>query len=185
MKTKERIMRGFGVLGILAALTIGAPGAWADIFLRLDGVNGEATASGFQNQIMIDSFEMGGANTATAVRTGGASATKVQLKDLVLKKALDLASPTLFLMMASGKTIPNAQFAFRTTGENAVTYYKVTLTNVMITGIKQQGSSTARPTEEVTFNYGTITFEYYAVKSTGGLGKSSVSGWDLTRNQKL
>lgn len=62
---------------------------------------------------------------------------RTALSDITFPKLADIASPALQQHNAMGKTIPKAVFEFlRADGEGKpIPYYKITLENVMISGV--------------------------------------------------
>src|SRR6185437_10203149 len=77
------------------------------VFLKLDGIEGEATNSDYENQIVVTSFSQGMTNSVSTV-VGGPGASKPTFTDLTITKSLDKASPLLLLNCAQGKTIQTA-----------------------------------------------------------------------------
>src|SRR4026207_678260 len=86
-----------------------------DAFLKLDGVPGEATATGHKDEIVIDSFSMG--ITRPAPTGGGGTQTgRPQFTDISFSHRLDKASPILMLRCAQGTHIPTAVLTCRNVG---------------------------------------------------------------------
>jgi type VI secretion system secreted protein Hcp len=64
-----------------------------DYFLKLDGIQGEATDHNFKDQIQLLSFSWGGTRSVRLHGTGGSGAGKVDLSDFSVTKHLDKSSP--------------------------------------------------------------------------------------------
>jgi type VI secretion system secreted protein Hcp len=74
-----------------------------DAFLKIDGVDGEATRKGFEKQMEIQSFNWGASNPATiGAGGGGGGGGKVSLSTFNLTKKSDSASPLLFQSCCDG-----------------------------------------------------------------------------------
>jgi len=146
-----------------------------DAFLKLEGVPGEATATGHKDEIDIESFSMG------IARAGSASGP--QFSDISFTHLLDKASPILILKCAQGAHIPTAVLTCRTVGASSLVFYRITLTDVMVTsvsiGVASGGGD--RPTESFSLNYTRIEWEYIPQLPTGGSGTPVRASWDLAR----
>ena len=67
-----------------------------DAFLKIDGVNGEATRKGFEKQMEILSFSWGASNPSTiGAGGGGGGGGKVSVSSFNVMKKSDAASPIL------------------------------------------------------------------------------------------
>src|SRR5919204_3081422 len=90
----------FGALVFACAFLLALPGAAsAKIFLELDGIQGESTAVGFENQIELGSLQLG----------VGRNSKGASFSDVSVTKQLDKSSPELMLRAANGITIPSAK----------------------------------------------------------------------------
>jgi type VI secretion system secreted protein Hcp len=166
-----------GALVFACAFLLALPSAAsANVFLELDGIQGESTAVGFENQIELGSLQLG-------VSSGNAK-TGPSFSEATVTKQLDKSSPQLMLRAANGTTIPSAKVRFTTAGqEKPVVYLRYCFTGVRITGFSQS-SGGDRPTESISFSYATIVQSYTQGSETGG-GTVFAAGWDLLRNLQL
>ena len=171
-------MKGWTRIGALifaCAFLLALPSAAsANIFLELEGIEGESNAVGFENQIELGSLQFGVGRNAK-----GASFSEVSVT-----KLLDKSSPQLMLRTANGTTIPSAKVQFTTTGGDKVAVYlRYCFTGVRITGFSQS-SGGERPTESVSFSYATIVQSYTQASETGA-GTVFAAGWDLLKNLQI
>ncbi len=131
-QSRRIVLKGWTRIGALVfacAFLLALPSAAsANIFLELDGIEGESNAVGFENQI-----ELGSAPTrGRQGRQGGL------FSDVTVTKQLDKSSPQLMLRAANGTTIPSAKLRFTTTGGDKVAVYlRYCLTGVRIAGFSQ------------------------------------------------
>jgi len=160
-----------------------------DAFLKINGIEGESQDDKHKNQIEILSFSFGASQTATgAASSGGArSAERVNLSDFSIVKALDKASPKLFLHCCNGKHIPDVTLELcRATGDKQP-YAEYKMTDVMISSYRPGGAShggEALPMEEVSFNYAKIEFKYTATDHKTGKSAGDVkANWDQVANK--
>ena len=151
-----------------------------DAFLKIEGVPGEATASGHKDEIVIDSFSMGVSRPAA---TGGTQTGRAQFTDISFSHRLDKASPILMLRCAQGTHIPTAVLTCRTLGARQDIFYVIRLTDVVVTSVSIGGAAGGdRPTETFSLNYARIEWEYIPQLPTGGLGDPVRATWNLQAN---
>ena len=164
-----------GALVVACAFLLALPGAAsAEIFLELDGIEGESTTQGFEDQIELGSFHFG---------VGKNRDKPAAFSEISVTKQLDKSSPTLMLRTANGATIPSARVRFAEEGDaGLVVYLRYCFTGVRITGFTQSSGGGGRPQESLTFSYGTIVQSYTQQSAGGGLGTVFDEGWDLVRN---
>jgi len=63
------------------ASTAAGMGSHADMFLKIDGIEGESTDSKHKNEIELQSFSWGATQPGSAGHGGGAGVGKVQVHD--------------------------------------------------------------------------------------------------------
>lgn len=164
-------------LGIVFLTTLRSFGAF-DAFLKLgDGtvIRGESVDFKHKDEIDVDSFTAG-------VSAAGATG-KPTFEPLTITKKVDKSSPVLGQICAQGTHIAKAVLTLRKAGKDALEYYIVTLTDVVVASISQNGTAgpiaVPTPTETVTFTFGTIHWKY-TPQLPDGMGDSPVEGgWDL------
>jgi type VI secretion system secreted protein Hcp len=177
------------------------PNSEIDIFLKLDGIDGESAVRGHEKEIEVLSYEQ--AVEITVVLSGGgggAAAGKSTFSGLRFRKNVDVASVPMFLACASGQHIKDARFTFRRRG-TSFDFYKVTLEDVLITNIAERagtgaqyplsfealntGTSSDGFLDEVTLNFSRIRWEHRAQHPDGSVGATTAGGWDVRTNKKL
>jgi len=143
-----------------------------DMFLKLDGIEGESTDSKHKGEIEVLSFSWGVSNSATAGR-GGAGAGKVSPTDFSIVKRLDTASPQLIEKICHGEHLGSGLLTLRNAGENQQEYLKFELKNVLISSYQTGGSGgESEPVEQVSFS-----FESVAVSAAEQGKDGSIGGW--------
>src|SRR5689334_21270375 len=103
-----------------------------DIFLKLDGIDGESTTKGHDKEIEVLSYDQSIDLTVVSSGGGGGGAGKSTFSGVRLRKLLDTASIPIALACASGLHIQSARFAFRRPSP-PVDFYVVTLEDVVVT----------------------------------------------------
>ncbi len=134
----------------------------AAAYIKFDGVDGESTASGHKDWILIESLASG-IQRPRLEATGGLG--RAIPSDIVVVKQLDKSSPKLMEAVATGKVFPTVQFHLtRLVGpEREATYYTYELKNVLVTSYQVGGSGSAsesRPMESFSLNFEEIKVTY-------------------------
>jgi type VI secretion system secreted protein Hcp len=155
-----------------------------DFFLKLDGINGEATDSNHKNEIGILSWSWGASQVSSVSQTAGSATGKASLADLHIVKNYDAASVPLFKALLAGKHISNGVLtASKSVGEDAgKPFLKVTLTELFVTSVQSSGSSEV-PTESVSLSYATVKVEYSKQNDQGVLTSAGSVSYDVKQNK--
>jgi len=179
--------------GVLAAAVATPAAAVDDIFLKLDGIQGESTDGRHAREIEILSYTqtMSGPFAKSGTPNTGAATGKTVCGPVTVMKYVDVSSPDLILNAANGRHIPRAVFTFRRPGKDLVEYYKVTLEDVIIIEVEQSDSklnfpnpAPPRALEKVSLIGRRFFFEYAATTATGNAGGRPKSGWDCVSAAK-
>jgi type VI secretion system secreted protein Hcp len=150
--------------------------ASVDYYLKIDGVDGESTARGFEGWIEIESFYWGATQTAV-VGGGGGGAGKVVVSDFTLVKRVDKASPRLFQACVTGLHASSAVLAAKR-GDTNATYLKYQLTDVLVSSFRDAGTAGEPPLEEISLNFTRIEFSYAPTLPSGQLGQPITATYD-------
>jgi type VI secretion system secreted protein Hcp len=157
-----------------------------DMFLKLDGISGESADDKHKGEIDIQSFSFGVSQTGTAGRGGGAGAGKASFTDISIVKSADKASPNLMAKCATGEHIASALLTVRKAGGTQQEYYKIKLTDLLVSNFQNTGSGNdSIPLETLSLNFAKIEFEYNEQDSKGGLKGVVKAGYDLKANKKV
>lgn len=158
-----------------------------DAFLKLEGIEGESTRSGFEGQIEVESVDFGAENPTSVGPGSGRGAGKVTLRPITITKLTDSASTALFQACCTGKHFPTAKVTFhRAGGDEAVDYLVWDLQKVYISQYQINGSSgmEERPREQITLSFGKIEITYTPQTETGAKGSPKVASWDQMKVSK-
>lgn len=158
----------------------------ADMFLKIDGIEGESRDDKHKNEIELLSFSFGASQPGSSGFGGGAGVGKVQVQDFHFSKYYDKSSPKLFEACATGKHDAKLVLTCRKAGGAQQEYLKVTLSEAIISSIQDSGTGgETLPTENVTVNFSKIEIEYKPQDEKGNLGGVVKAGWDLAKNVKV
>jgi type VI secretion system secreted protein Hcp len=161
-----------------------------DTYMKIEGVEGESTASGHTGEIEVYSFSWGASNPSTVgPGTSGIGAGRVSISSFNIMKKTDKASPTLFTKCCNGQHIGEIKLTMRkASGEGGQKpFLTYTFTDCMVDSIQWSGSTGGddTPTESVAFAFAQVNVEYQQQDTKGGsVGKPVTAGWDLTKVEK-
>ncbi len=157
-----------------------------DYFLNLKGIEGESTDAKHKGEIDVESWSWGETNSGAAVAGGGGGTGKVNMQDLQFTARHSKATPKLFLACATGQHLQSAVLTVRKAGGAQVEYFKLTLTDVIITSYQTGGvESDDSLIDSVSLGFAQIKVEYRPQKTDGSLGQPITAGWDLKRNTQI
>ncbi len=161
--------------------------AAVDYYLKIKGVDGEATAKGHEKEIELHSFSWGETNTGSHAAGGGGGAGKVVMQDFHFTMSVCAASPKLFLACASGEHIPEATLTCRKAGKDQQEFLKWKFTDLLISSYQTGGSGHGDivPTDQISFNFTKCEVEYKPQKPDGTLGGAVPAGWDQKKGTKV
>jgi type VI secretion system secreted protein Hcp len=161
--------------------------AVVDFFLKIDGIEGDSKDDKHQGEIEIDSFSWGETQSGTMAFGGGGGAGKVKMQSFHFTSKVSKASPWLAQASANGQHIKKVVLTVRKAGKNQQEYYKVTLTDVLVSSYRSMGApgQDLVPLDDVSLDFAKIEFEYKEQKGDGSLGAPILMGWDLKANKAI
>ncbi len=159
-----------------------------DMFLKIDGVDGESSDDKHRNEVALLSFSWGEAQITPAGGSGGGGgAGKVAMQDFHFTMLLNKASPRLFLACAKGEHFKTAVLTLRRAGAPPTDFLRWQLSDVLVSGYQTAGelAGGALPTDHVSLGFGKIELEYTPVKPDGKPGVPVKAGWDVKGNRPV
>jgi type VI secretion system secreted protein Hcp len=156
-----------------------------DIYLKLDGVDGEAQDTDHQNQIEILSFSLGVTNQGSGAIGVGSGSSRANVQDLYITKHVDKASPGLFINCCLGKSHGTATLYIRKAGGDApVEYLTYDLAEVFITSVQTSGSDGGGiATETASLNFAKVELTYTEQNADGSPGKSTPKWYSVKTHE--
>ena len=121
-------------------------------------------------------------NVKWNVNQGGQS-TKVEVKDIDLKKICDKASVTLYQCCVTGKHIKNGKITCRKNdGDQKVEYLIVTLTDIMVTKVDWIGEGGSPSLDEnVSLSFAQFQLDYKVQNDTGNASGGKNFGFNVQK----
>jgi len=156
-----------------------AGGASVEVF-------GETQDKEFVNALEIKEFSFGVENPTTiGSMSAGAGAGKAKFNEFNVKKAVDLASPQLFVASGLGCHFQEVNLVIRKAGGQKVPYLIYKFKMVFVTKVEWSGGAGEdAPDEDVTFVYGAMSVNYQQQNSQGQpVGAASECAWSQVTNQ--
>jgi type VI secretion system secreted protein Hcp len=158
-----------------------------DMFLEIEGVEGESVDSSKEGAIDILAWSWGASQSGSFHQGTGGGAGKVNVQDMSITKWIDKSSTDLLLHVCNGKHYDKATLTVRKAGGDApIEYLTIEMTKVMITSMSTGGSGGEdRLTENVTLHFAEFSVSYKTQAESGGEEGSFDTGWDIAKNTEL
>lgn len=150
-------------------------------FDGVDGVDGESTHQDHKGEIEVLSWSWGLSAPEHAGSGGGGRVGRATPGQFTFTHLYDKASPVLASLAAAGRHVKQAFLTSRRAGDGQKDFLKVTMTDVLITGVDQVGDEDGID-ESVTASAGHITFEYRQTTNKSTVGSPVVFDWDIVKN---
>jgi type VI secretion system secreted protein Hcp len=165
---------GIALIATVAGL-FGSSGALAavDTFLKIDGIQGESIAKGFEGASDVFSWSWGAASTPDG--------KKGCIQEMDVTKSVDSASPALITNAATGAVAPKAVLTMRKPGEGGGNFLIITMTNVRVSSYQIAASSGAGSlAESVSLNFEIMSGVYRKQKEDGSFDAGTP--WNIGPN---
>ena len=156
-----------------------------DMFLKIEGIEGESQDAKHKNEIEIHSFSWGATQTGTFAQGGGGGAGKVAMHDFTFEMKTCKSSPKLLLACAKGDHIPKAELTCRKAGGEQQEYLKVTFSDLLVSNFQHSGTQGDEPTERISLNFAQIQEEYREQDNRGQLLGPIKTGYNLKKMQAV
>jgi type VI secretion system Hcp family effector len=149
-------------IGIFALVAVSSP-AFAPIYMKFDGIDGDVTAQGHQGWIDIESYQWGasraGAAAAPMLRVSANPPTGQGAGMITFRKRIDKATPLLARSVASKQRLPRMTVELPApAGQQG--YYIYELEDVIVSSVTPGGQQGAVPMESISMNYSKITWRH-------------------------
>jgi type VI secretion system secreted protein Hcp len=148
----------------------------------IDGIPGDSADAHHRGAIDLVTWSWGVANT-TSVGATGASAGRPDFRPLRFVQRVDRATPHLIQTAATGRRIASAVLVCRRPGPQLLEYLKVTLNDVMVTGVQLSDPADGPPSADVSLAYARVAMEYRPPMPDGTVGNPVGTTWDLRMNR--
>jgi type VI secretion system secreted protein Hcp len=141
--------------------------AIADMFLKVEGVTGEAVDADHKGEIDVVSWSWG--MDAPVSVTSGAASGMVSVGELHVVKRVDQSSPTLMRFLRNRKEVSSAQLSVRKAGTTPLEYFTIHLQNVLVNGLRAE-SHDSELIEHLRLGFSKLRVSYTPQGATGARG---------------
>ncbi len=194
MRKKVRLLTLLAVSAVVFVFTFGfgggdpvLPVSAADgdpIYMKIEGIDGEATDRGHENEIDVLSWSWGMSQSSAGHAAGSSRSGKVSVHDISITKHVDKSSADLMIACASGRHFPNIILTMRKASEEPRDYLKYMFENVYCTSYQVGGSNTEPlPTESLSLTFTKVLVEYKEQKPDGSYGAPERAEWDFEKHK--
>lgn len=157
-----------------------------DMFLKLEGVDGESKDDQHAGEIDILAWSWGMTQSGTFHTGGGGGAGKASIQDISITKYIDRASPLLARYCATGKHFASGVLVVRKAGGSPLEYVIIELDKILVSSVSTGGAGGEdRLTENVTLNFAKFNLKYVP-QADDGSGEAPVQfGFDIEANKPV
>ncbi|WP_277182559.1 type VI secretion system tube protein Hcp [Caballeronia sp. BR00000012568055] len=156
-----------------------------DIFLKINGIDGESQDSSHKNEIEVSSWGWLISQDSTMHSGSGGGAGKASVSDLTFEHHMDRASPNLMKYCLTGKHIDQAVLTVRKAGGSPLEYLKITMSDVIVTKVQPSGSNSDNGMrEQIGLSFSKVKQEYIVQNAQGGSGGAVTAAYDIKGNKE-
>jgi len=137
------------------------------MFLRIEGVTGEAGDADHKGEIEVVAWSWG-MEASVSVATGLATG-KMKISELLVVKRVDHSSPTLMNYLKTNKKVKTARLTVRKAGTKPLEYFWIDIEDVRVTAIKAESENTEL-VERLRLGFAKVKVSYTPQDALGGVG---------------
>lgn len=160
-----------------------------DLYMKIDGIEGEATDEKHVKEIQILSYSHGLSMPMVGDASGGGSRAsgKAVFQDFSFSKYLDKSSAHINLACCQGTHFKTIKLTcYRADDKGRVAYLVYDFEDSMVTSVSIGGSGGDMPVESISFTYAKVKWTYSVSDTKTGEAKGQdPTGWDLHTNKKV
>ena len=158
-----------------------------DMFLKIDGIDGESTDNRHDGDTDVLGWNWGLSQSANPPARGGGEASKVSFQDMSITKFVDSATSEFMLFCCKAENIGDVTLEICRTIDEAgdrLCYFKIEMERVFITSMSLGGSSGDDIlTETITLNFEKIEFTYTPHDPDTGVQTGPPIGWSIDESK--
>lgn len=157
-----------------------------DIFIKIDGIDGESPDTSHQNEIDVLSFHWRVLQASAMHAGSGGGAGKATVEDFEFEHYVDRSSPNLMKYCLTGKHVAEARLTVRKAGGAPLEYLRMVFTDVIVTSVAPYGGSEdpSRIRERVRLSFSKVQQEYAVQNAQGGSGGAVTASYDIKANKE-
>ena len=157
-----------------------------DMFLKLEGIEGESTDSKHRGEIDVQSFSWGLSQAGTTAGAGGATTGRPSVQGFHFVANTGIQSPPLLVAGATAQRFPRATLTVRKAGEQPLEFLKVSLEDVLVSSYQVGGTEGGDvPVDQFSLNFAKIRMSVARVAADGTVTGYVEGGYDVVANRKI
>jgi type VI secretion system secreted protein Hcp len=157
-----------------------------DFFLKLTGIDGESQDATHAGEIELICWDWEITQKSSMHSGSGGGAGKATVGDFIFDKYVDRATPNLFRYCMTGKHIQSAVLVARKAGGSPLEYLKLTMDDVVVTGVNSSAAPMMRNLrEEIRLSFARVKQEYVIQNLQGGSGGTVTAAFDIQANKEI
>ena len=157
-----------------------------DMYMKIEGANGEAKDANHKDWSDIRSFAWGATQPGSMATGGGGGTGKASFNDLHIVAVIDRAAPAVMKHCATGKHLSKVEVSVCKAGGEQVEYSRITLEDVLVTSVQYTGNNDGDAMMvSYAFQAAKVKQQYWEQTDKGGKGAESVVGYDIKQNKAV
>ncbi|WP_434779539.1 Hcp family type VI secretion system effector [Neisseria sp. Ec49-e6-T10] len=154
-----------------------------DMFLKVEGANGESKDSNHKDWTDIISFSWGAIQPGNATSGGGGGIGKVNFNDLQVLAKVDKSTPAILKFCATGQHVGKVEVSICKAGGSQIEYAKITLEEVLVTAVVANGEADGGVAVQYSFQAAKVQQQYWEQTAQGGKGAESSMKYNIKENK--
>jgi len=150
------------------------------IYLKYDGIDGDATHEDHDKWITVESMQWG-VGRAISTPVGSVlnrEASEPSVAEVTVTTQMNTSSVYMFQEACTGQTGKEVKIHLVSTGSPGQTYVEYTLTDTLVSGYSVS-SGGDRPSESLTLNFTKVEMKYIPLQANNEAGSPITKGYDL------
>ncbi|KXU89588.1 Hcp1 family type VI secretion system effector [Paraburkholderia monticola] len=154
-----------------------------DIFIKINGIDGESQDSAHLNEIDVIGWRWQVAQPSAMLSGSSGGIPKASVSDLEFTHLMDRASPNLARYCFSGEHISEAKLTMRRAGGVPHEYARITIYDVIVSYVEPVGGGHCCH-EQVRLSFARMKHEYVLQNNLGGSGGTITALIDVRANRQ-
>ena len=160
------------------------------IYMKVDGVKGRVTATGYAEHIEVESCQVGATSPtqARAGNMGDRTGGTISYSDISVSRTQDESTTDLFQKMFEKAPITKIEFKFVKQADKPLEYMKITIADALITSYSisgHGGDGHGRPHEMLSFSFSKIEYLVKPEDEKDAQKGQKTAGYDLKTSKKV
>ncbi|MCR8630873.1 Hcp family type VI secretion system effector [Paenibacillus radicis (ex Xue et al. 2023)] len=149
-----------------------------DVYMKLEGIEGEATVEKFEKWIVLSDIHFEVSNTSSNSSGGGGASGKPTVKEFMVIKQFDSSSVPLFLNTLTGKHMKNGKIVFVSRGDSPTPLLTIELSDVVVSNYDFNNTN-----ETISLEFNKIQLSYSTTDEKGNKTPLINGGFDFKQNK--